>query len=151
MNRRSVRQPQQPDPRGSRWLGFGLFWLMLVGGGLVSGILASVVSTLFPYGAAGPVLALAGLLPWIAPLVLAIWYVNKGKTRTAQASRWVPQPARSRPAAGRRLFRHPRARRFRQLALSRIRRREPFDLSRTRRKLPSTVGVEADQSRSRTR
>lgn len=76
--------PQQPDPRGSRWLGFGLFWLMLVGGGLVSGILASVVSTLFPYGAAGPVLALAGLLPWIAPLVLAIWYANKGKTRTAQ-------------------------------------------------------------------
>jgi hypothetical protein len=73
--------PQTPDPRGSRWLGFGLFWLAMVGGGIVSGILVSVADMLH---FATPMFALAGLLPWIAPLVLAIWLANKGKTRTAQ-------------------------------------------------------------------
>ena len=73
---------QEGDPRGSRWLGFGLFWLALIGGGMVSGIIASAAGMLF-HGAA-PLFALAGLLPWIAPLVLAIWLANKGKTRTAQ-------------------------------------------------------------------
>ncbi len=33
---------------------------------------------------AGLAYGLAGLLPWIAPLVLAIWLGTKGKTRTAQ-------------------------------------------------------------------
>jgi hypothetical protein len=73
---------QESDPRGSRWLGFGLFWLILVGGGIVSGIIASAAGMLFH--AAGLAYGLAGLLPWIAPLVLAIWLANKGKTRTAQ-------------------------------------------------------------------
>ncbi|GAA5009059.1 hypothetical protein FNZ56_02720 [Pseudoluteimonas lycopersici] len=72
----------QPDPRGSRWLGFGLFWLILVGGGMVSGIIVSAAGMLF-HGL-GLAYGLAGLLPWIAPLVLAIWLANKGKTRTAQ-------------------------------------------------------------------
>ena len=76
--------PRHPDPRGSRWLGFGLFWLSLVGGGILAGIVGAIMGTLLHYGAAGPVFALAGLLPWIAPLVLAIWLANKGKTRTAQ-------------------------------------------------------------------
>lgn len=74
--------PQQPDPRGSRWLGFGLFWLILVGGGIVSGIIVSAAGMLFH--AVGLAYGLAGLLPWIAPLVLAIWLAGKGKTRTAQ-------------------------------------------------------------------
>ena len=73
---------QQADPRGSRWLGFGLFWLILVGGGIVSGIIISAAGMLF--NAVGLAYGLAGLLPWIAPLVLAIWLANKGKTRTAQ-------------------------------------------------------------------
>ena len=72
---------QTPDPRGSRWLGFGLFWLTLVGGGIAAGILASVANMLH---VAGIMFAFAGVLPWAVPLVLAIWLANKGKTRTAQ-------------------------------------------------------------------
>ena len=84
MNLPNPSDAPQPDPRGSRWRGFGLFWLTLVGGSMLSGIVASIMGTVLHYGVAGPVFALAGLLPWIAPLVLAIWLANKGKTRTAQ-------------------------------------------------------------------
>jgi len=82
MNVPNPSNDPQPDPRGSRWLGFGLFWLILIGGGMVAGIVASAASMLF-HGAT-LVFSLATLLPWIAPLVVAIWLANKGKTRTAQ-------------------------------------------------------------------
>jgi hypothetical protein len=82
--------PQQPDPRGSRWLGFGLFWLVIVGGNLAIGILVAVLGGLAGrigadrFGFGFGLVSFGGLLPWIGALVLAIWLANKGKTRTAQ-------------------------------------------------------------------
>jgi hypothetical protein len=88
MNVPNPSHDPQPDPRGSRWLGFGLFWLILVGGGVLAGIVVSAASMLFHgIGAGGlgmGLVSLGWLLPWVGPLVVAIWLANKGKTRTAQ-------------------------------------------------------------------
>ena len=71
-----------PDPRGSRWAGFGLFWLILVGGNLLLGVLGYALSSLGGYF--GGLFSLFGLLPWLAELGVGIWLAAKGKTRTAQ-------------------------------------------------------------------
>lgn len=79
-------QPTGPDARGSRWAGFGLYWLILIGGSLLVGVLgyaASFVDGLF-IGAFGGLFSLFGLLPWLAELGVGIWLASKGKTRTAQ-------------------------------------------------------------------
>jgi len=83
MNAPNPSDDPQSDARGSRWLGFGLFWLILIGGGIVIGI-ASTAFGMLSHGLGVGLVSLGWLLPWIAPLVVAIWFANKGKTRTAQ-------------------------------------------------------------------
>lgn len=75
-------QPAKPDGRGSRWAGFGLFWLILIGGNLLLGMLGYAMSSLGSYF--GSLFSLFGLLPWLAELGVGIWLASKGKTRTAQ-------------------------------------------------------------------
>lgn len=75
-------RPEPPDARGSRWAGFGLFWLVIVGGGFVTMLLVRPLSSLL--GIYGPVYLLGTAAPWLAALALGIGYASKGKTRTAQ-------------------------------------------------------------------
>ena len=75
--------------RGSRWRGFGLFWLLLVVGWILSWVAVLVVSAVAPdmgagdYGFGFVFLGIAGTLPWLAILIAAIWLGLKGKTQTA--------------------------------------------------------------------
>lgn len=71
-----------PDPRGSRWVGFGLYWLISIGGGFAAMFVAGLLSSLF--WTSGALYLLATAAPWLAILALGIWYASKGKTRTAQ-------------------------------------------------------------------
>ena len=74
--------PAAVDARGSRKTGFGLFWLVAVGGSIALMLLAGLLSSISLYS---PILfSLLGLAPWAAALALAIGLVSKGKTRTAQ-------------------------------------------------------------------
>jgi len=75
-------QAAGPDPRGSRWAGFGLYWLISVGGGFASMFAAGLLSRLF--WSPGALYLLATAAPWLAILILGIWFLGKGKSRTAQ-------------------------------------------------------------------
>ena len=75
--------------RGSRWRGFGLFWLILVVGWVVAVLAALLLSELFPgfssgdYGFGFMGMTVLMLLPWLAELVIGIRLAIKGKTQTA--------------------------------------------------------------------
>ena len=69
---------QQPPDKtsGSIWLGFGLAWLVVVGGPLVAAVLIGASS-----GGESALTLLA--LPWLGAIGLFIGYLAKGRPRTA--------------------------------------------------------------------
>ena len=77
--------PGTANPAGSLGLGIGLAWACLIGGYVVVGIVSSMLFTVFGGGSglAAVIALLCTLAPWIAMLVLAIWFAKKGQPRTA--------------------------------------------------------------------
>ncbi|HKE47575.1 MAG TPA: hypothetical protein VKB52_05895 [Rhodanobacteraceae bacterium] len=67
-----------PPKRGSLGLGIGLAWAMLVGGYIVSALLANA----FLYNNDGAFVVFM-LLPWIGEIVLIGWFAQRGQPRTA--------------------------------------------------------------------
>lgn len=79
-------KPNAPEPdRGSLLIGFLLGWAVLIGSLVLDTICVFAISML---GSAANILAqaligLAGLLPFGAMLALLVWFMTKGKTRSA--------------------------------------------------------------------
>ena len=78
-------QPGAANPTGSLGLGIGLAWACLIGGYIAVALIATMVfSALGGSSDAAAVIAmLSTLAPWIAMLVLAIWFAKNGQSRTA--------------------------------------------------------------------
>jgi hypothetical protein len=77
-----VEPPAIPDSRGSRWAGFGLYWLVSVAGGFVVSLLMIPLSKL--HWIPGLIYQLIAAVPLLTVLILGIRFSAKGKTRTAQ-------------------------------------------------------------------
>src|SRR5215471_2678091 len=77
--------PSAPAVRGSLALGVVLAWACLIGGYFVVGVFVSAIGSLIRGGSDFVTLIalLSCLAPWIAMLVLAIWFAKKGEPRTA--------------------------------------------------------------------
>ena len=73
---------QPPADTGSLMAGFLLGWGAMIAGVLVNGIFWALQSSLgFP--AFGMVFVGFGSLPLVAMIVLAVWFANRGKSRSA--------------------------------------------------------------------
>lgn len=73
-----------PDPHGSLAAGIGWFFVCLIGGGIVAGVLRFAIVMAVPeWRYAGWLVGIPALLPWLAALVLGIWLATIGRTRTA--------------------------------------------------------------------
>lgn len=81
----SGKPPPLPgrDPRGSLAAGIGLFFLCLIGGGIVTSGIIYAAMMLDAGGIGGIVSSLAMGLPWLLMLALGVWLLRKGKSRTA--------------------------------------------------------------------
>ncbi|HEX6832340.1 MAG TPA: hypothetical protein VF132_02300 [Rudaea sp.] len=71
--------PQPPD-RGSLGLGIALAWVSLIGGYVLSVVIASAIQ--FRSMTDG-LIALLIALPWLLMLGVAIWFAANGRPRTA--------------------------------------------------------------------
>ena len=79
-------QPSDNLDKGSLLIGFLIGWAAMIGGGVVGGVLITVLAQVLPYSAGGAFNVLGSLSGLIVPGVLVgliIWYVKKGKSRTA--------------------------------------------------------------------
>ncbi|MDR2874548.1 MAG: hypothetical protein LBV44_01280 [Methylobacillus sp.] len=80
-------QPAETQPdRGSIWLGFGLFWVVAIVGGVVWWLLTMGLSIAWLYLPAGITSWLSSGLAIVAllvPLAFAAWMAVRGRTRTA--------------------------------------------------------------------
>lgn len=65
-----------PAPRGSKWLGFGLAWLLMIG----CYVGEVFIVDLLPQP---PLFLPLFSVPWVAAILLAIALVAAGRTRTA--------------------------------------------------------------------
>lgn len=82
----SGKPPALPDrdPHGSLGAGIGLFFLCLVGGGVIGAGIMYASSVLDASGGiSGFTLPMAMALPWLAMVVLGVRLARKGKSRTA--------------------------------------------------------------------
>ena len=66
----------KPASRGSKWLGFGLAWLVMVAGYVVEVLTIDLLPQ-------PPSFLPLFSVPWIAAILLAIAFIATGRTRTA--------------------------------------------------------------------
>jgi hypothetical protein len=78
MNDPTPVPPPLPASRGSLGLGIGLAWAMLIGGYIVSALLANAFLNNNEYAFAAFM-----LLPWIGEIALIVWFAVHGRSRTA--------------------------------------------------------------------
>src|SRR5215475_11322113 len=81
----SPASPPASSADGSLALGIVIAWACLIGGYFVVGVFISAIAGLVRGGSDFVTLIalLSALAPWIAMLVLAIWFAKKGERRTA--------------------------------------------------------------------
>src|SRR5262249_12663557 len=77
--------PPAPTAPGSLALGIVIAWACLIAGYFVVGLFVSAIAGLVRGGSDFVTLIalLSALAPWVAMLVLAIWFAKKGERRTA--------------------------------------------------------------------
>jgi hypothetical protein len=75
-------QPQPPADNGSLLAGFLLGWAAMIAGVVVNGLFWALQSSLGLPGV-GVLFLGVGSMPLVAMIVLAIWFANRGKSRSA--------------------------------------------------------------------
>jgi hypothetical protein len=78
-----VQSQSVNDGRGSRWAGFGWYWLITVGGGFLMPMLTIIPMYTFQQ-IPGIIVQLIALSPLLLALILGVRFAVKGKMRTAQ-------------------------------------------------------------------